>query len=76
MMKRITECTKCGGKSGLFSKETAKYDQYYDFNGIENGYSDLDRELHRGNTNLYCLDCGKVVTTLEALLRRTSHAID
>lgn len=63
----MDKCPHCGSDAGLFSKETARYEQYYKFNGEPNGYSDLDRVCTRKTTPLYCVYCGRRVTTLEKL---------
>lgn len=63
----MDKCPHCGSDDGLFSKEVAKYDQYYNFDGSPSGYSDLDRIVKRKGTPLYCVYCGKKVTTLEKL---------
>lgn len=65
--KKMTCCPHCGSTDGLYSKETAKYHQYYTLDGTPNGYSDHDYLLHRGQTVLYCIACDKKVTTLEKL---------
>lgn len=69
----MNECPYCGSNAGLFSKETGKYDQYYKFDGEPAGYSDIDRIIRRKTTPLYCIYCGKRVTTLEKLERGGSR---
>ena len=60
-------CKGCGSTSGLYSKEYAQYSQYYTWDGEADGYSDLDIVSHRKSTPLYCLRCGKKITTLEKM---------
>lgn len=63
-------CPHCGSDFGLFSKRYVKYEQYYKFDGDPDGHSELwptDATYRRKTTPLYCLNCGKRVTTLEKL---------
>lgn len=73
MKKRIKQCPHCGSDYGLYSKEYVRYDQYYKFDGTEDGYGEfgqLDQSIHRKSTPVYCLHCDKRVTTLEQLKPR------
>ena len=66
----MESCPYCGAKTGLYSKETASFDQFYTFDGEMDGYSDLRIKSYRKTTPLYCLHCDKKVTTLEKLEER------
>lgn len=72
MMAKLTCCPHCGENLGLFSKETAKYDQYYKFDGSQDGYSEFHSIAIRATTPLYCVHCEKRVTTLEKLMEDQS----
>ena len=60
-------CPYCGSRGGLYSKEIARYAQFYTFNGEEDGFSDLDTVVKRKTTPLYCVCCDKRVAVLEKL---------
>lgn len=64
---KIDRCPFCGSNSGLYSKETARYDQFYTYEGEPDGYSDISNTAVRKTTPLYCIYCDKRVTTLEKL---------
>ncbi len=67
----MDRCPFCGSDAGLFSKELGRYDQFYTISGEANGYSDIERIVRRKTTPLYCICCGKKVTTLEKLEETT-----
>ena len=67
---KIERCPYCGSDYGLFSRECVTYDQYYKFSGEPDGYGDSDTygfTNSRKTRPLYCIKCGKKVTTLEKL---------
>lgn len=66
---KIDRCQFCGSDLGLYSKEIARYDQYYTYKGEPDGYSDISNIVRRKTTPLYCVHCDKRVTTLEKLER-------
>lgn len=66
-MSKLTKCPYCGKESNLYSKEFAKYDQYYTYEGVPDGYSDLKHTDKRVTTPLYCSECDRRITTLEKL---------
>lgn len=61
-------CPHCGSNIGLYSKELARYDQYYKFTGEPDGFSDLCSIVKRKTTPLYCYVCDRKVTTWEKLV--------
>ena len=64
----MNKCPYCGAEDYLYSIEHMRYEQYYDYNGEPQGYSDgSDPRPPRKNVPLYCVNCGKRVTTLKAL---------
>lgn len=63
----MDKCPYCGSGDGLFSKELTRYEQYYKFDGEPDGYSEFDNIVRRKSTPLYCICCGKRVTTLEKI---------
>ena len=71
----IKQCPYCGSRIGLFSKEYVSYQQYYRFDGKEDGYGEFTMtgtSLKRKTTPLYCIDCEKQITTLERLKQEVS----
>jgi len=65
----MNKCPYCGSCWGLYSKEVARYCQFYKFNGDTAGYSELDDLMvtMRKSTPLYCQKCDKRVGTYEKL---------
>ena len=65
---RMDKCPHCGSNYGLYSKEHVTFEQYYGFDGEEDGYSEFHYINKRRSTPLYCMDCHKRVITHEQLL--------
>lgn len=65
----MNKCPFCGSSMGLYSKEIARYSQFYNFDGDTDGYSELDDLMvtRRKSTPLYCKNCDKRVGTYEKL---------
>ena len=64
----IDKCPHCGSASGLYSKEYVYFNQYYQFDGEADGYSDFTTLKARKRVPLYCCSCNKFVIDHKKLL--------
>lgn len=55
-------------REGLFSNEHVRYVQYYTFGGAEADAGEFVSENRRKSTPVYCMHCGRKVTTMEKLM--------
>lgn len=67
MSKTVPEvCPHCGGKNGLYYTVKQTYDQYFQWNGENEGPSE-----HMGPQikTAYCIDCRRIVTKYAKRIR-------
>lgn len=63
-------CPHCGGTTGYYTKEVARYLYYSRFDGtpdeLHNGIAEMGR-VPRNKTIAYCTDCGKRIAAVEEM---------
>lgn len=57
-IKPRDRCSNCGSDDGCYQSVTGKYEQHYDWQGSENGASDINAI---NKTALRCINCNKLV---------------